>query len=667
MTQIPKIATDRGGTFIDYVAYQNGNFVIQKTIGDADSTKAIAIMQNTLQQILGESLDIFQLAHGTTVATNAILQRKGARTALITTQGFKDILWIGRQERPDLYAIHPQIPAPIVPRDWCFEIPERLAYTGEVITPLDENDIPQLAAKLQQAQIESVAICLLYSYVNPIHEQRIRQYLLEQGIFEDWQIALSSDVLPQFREYERASTVSLEAYVRPKMATYITDLTVALPNGKLSIMKSDGGIINSVDVRTRTVQTVLSGPAAGVVAALHIAKTAGYDQIITMDIGGTSTDVSLCAGTLSFHPHSEIDGLPLQTRMLDIETIGAGGGSIAWIDSGGALQVGPHSAEANPGPIIYGNGGQDVTVSDANAVLGRLVDGYFLDGKMSLAVENAYTAIEQLCEKIGLTSTATAEGIIRVANANIDRALRRVSIARGYDPRQFTLVAFGGGGALHACEVAEQLSISRVLIPQYPGVMCALGALIADIILDYSQSVLVIAESDTFSQLEAYLVTMIETARDELQTQQIASDNMQFNSTVDMRYVGQAFEINIPFSENLVADFHHAHEQQYSYTLERDVEIVTLRLQAIGIVEKPAFSPAAPQDSITVPLPLKHEKVWFNDDWHKISLYERHQLQVGHQLKGAALILQFDTTIYIPPNWYAKVDSYHNLILEHGS
>ena len=343
MKNSKRIATDRGGTFIDFVMNFDGQLRIQKALSSAENPVAAII--GGLRLLTNNDLSNTEIAHGSTVATNAILERKGARTALITTQGFRDVLFIGRQNRPDLYALQPQLPPPLIPREWCYEVPERLSFDGDILVTLDLRALDEILDALVKQQIESVAICLLYSYVNPIHEQMIRDRMLAREFFQDWQIALSSDVLPEFREYERASTVALEAYVRPLMSNYIQQFTDALPSSTpLRIMKSDGGVINAERIRQQAVQTVLSGPAAGVLGAFHLAELAGYDRIITMDIGGTSTDVALCPGKLAHHPSAEIDSLPLRIRMLDIETIGAGGGSIARVDSGGALRVGPESA-----------------------------------------------------------------------------------------------------------------------------------------------------------------------------------------------------------------------------------------------------------------------------------------------------------------------------------
>jgi N-methylhydantoinase A len=657
MNRSSAVGVDIGGTFTDLILNLGGQLHIHKLLSTPDNPAAA--MLAGLNAITPGGLDaLTRVSHGSTVATNAILERKGAKTALITTQGFRDLLFIGRQNRPVLYALQPQLPPPLIPRRWCYEVPERLDYTGAVLTPLDVNTLDAIIDDMADQGIESVAVCFLYSYINPAHEGLVRARILERGLLNDWQIALSSEVLPEFREYERASTVALDAYVRPVMSRYLTRLETELPPGcGLRIMKSDGGIISTARARAGAVQTALSGPAAGVIGAFHVAQLAGYDHILTLDIGGTSTDVALCPGEPVRRPESEIDGLPLRIRLLDIETIGAGGGSIARLDAGGALRVGPESAGANPGPICYGRGGTGITVSDANVVLGRLDAEHFLGGRMVLDVESARAAIHELADQMNLTTEAAAKGVIDIANVNIDRALRRVSVARGYDPRDFTLVAFGGAGPLHACEVAERLDIPRVLVPLYPGVMCALGLLVADVALDYSRSVLGALTDETVERLSAFLAEMQSTARADLSREGIAESDMVLRPLVDMRYQGQAYELTVPFAENLAESFHAAHERTYGHAMpERAVEVVNLRLQAVGLVEKPIFEQEQVAGARHV-LPLQKR-----DDG--VSLYERPALQPGDTLASPALVFQLDSTVYVAAGWSARVEGYRNLILE---
>ena len=669
------VGVDIGGTFTDLVLSRKGRLSIHKLPSTPDNP-AIAMLVG-LEAITQNRLDrLRHVAHGSTVATNAILERKGARTALITTQGFRDVLAIGRQNRPVLYALQPKLPEPLIPRERCYEVPERLDFNGDVLTPLDMDALDVVLDQLHD--VESVAVCLLYSFVNPVHEQAIRSRIVERGLIQPWQVTLSSELLPEFREYERASTVALEAYVRPVMRRYVAHLQSKL-HGKsggvgLRVMKSDGGVISAARVETQAIQTALSGPAAGVIGAHHIARMAGYDDVITLDMGGTSTDVAICPGAPLRRPQSEIDGLPLRIRLLDIETIGAGGGSLARVDAGGALRVGPQSAGADPGPAAYGRGGTQATVSDANLMLGRLDPDYFLGGNMRLDEEAAQRAIADVAAAMGCDPIQAAQGIVDVANANIDRALRRVSVARGHDPRRFTLVTFGGAGGLHACAVADRLQIPRVLVPRYPGVLCALGLLVADVVIDYLRSVLLPVEDHTVEELVPLLESILTQARDDLKAEGIPRRHRHYRVSMDLRYVGQAYELNIPVDATVdIRDlFHETHQRRYGHALpDRTVELVNLRVQAVGTVEHPEllleevegeeFAGAThlvPGDA------ERGEKT--APDGTRLALYEREYLMPGARFSGGALIFQLDSTLYVPPGWSAWVDGYRNLILERG-
>lgn len=659
------IGVDIGGTFTDLVLSAEGRLHIHKLLS-TPANPAQAMLAGLAAITPGGLSALRRVSHGSTVATNAILERKGARTALITTQGFRDLLFIGRQNRPALYALQPTLPPPLIPRRWCYEIPERLDHTGAVLTPLDLNALDRALDAITAEGIEAVAVCLLYSYVNPAHEIAVRERILARGLLSAEQIALSCDVLPEFREYERASTTALDAYVRPVMSRYLTQLEQELPPPvTLRIMKSDGGVISAARARQQAAQTALSGPAAGVIGAVHLARLAGYDQIITLDIGGTSSDVALCPGAALRRPETEIDGLPLRIRLLDIETIGAGGGSIARLDAGGALRVGPESAGSTPGPICYGRGGTQITVSDANAALGRLDAAHFLGGTMRLDAEAACAAIRALAGRMGLDTQAAARGIIDIANASIERALRRVSVARGHDPRNFTLVAFGGAGPLHACEVAERLEIPRVLVPRHPGVLCAFGLLVADVALDSSRSVLGVYTPEMETRLRALLTEMIEMARADLLREQVSAADMRFAPLVDMRYQGQAYELTVPLDDGasismtLADRFHAAHMRAYGHSMpDRAVEVVNLRLQAIGLTEKPLLRAEDDRRAVE-PAPLDRRA-------DGMALYDREALPPGARFAGPALVFQFDSTVFIAPGWSARVDGYRNLILLHS-
>ncbi len=656
-----RAGVDIGGTFTDLVLSDGGRLKIHKLLSDPRQPERS--MLAGLEAITpGGLAALEQVAHGSTVATNAILERKGARAALITTAGFRDLLFIGRQDRPVLYDIHPRIPPPLIPRERCYEVQERLDFKGDVLVSLDMAKLDEALDLVAQDGADSIAVCLLFSYVNAAHEQAIKSRILERGIVsEDWQVVLSSEVLPEFREYERASTIALEAYVRPVMSRYIGKLEEALPaETSLRIMKSDGGVMRARRIRQQAIHTALSGPAAGVMGAFHLAKMAGYESIITLDMGGTSTDVALVAGEPQPRAESSIDGLPLRLRMLDIETIGAGGGSIARVDAGGALRVGPESAGANPGPVVYGLGGRQVTLSDANAVLGRLDAERFLGGKMALDLPAGERALGQLAREIGLSVTEAAQGVVDIAAVNIDRAIRHVSIARGHDPRDFTLVAFGGAGPLHACAAAARLEIPRVLVPATPGVLCAMGLLLADVAVEYSHSVMRRADAAAIAGLETERNSLLALARRELQQEGLADDEMRFGASLDMRYEGQAYELNIPFSQKAAEAFHDSHERSYGHAMRgRNVEIINIRVHGIGSIDKPSIDAAevAPHEAVAF-----GEKAAPNGG--AIALYQRDNLGAGAMLSGEALVFQMDSTTYVPPGWRGQVDGFMNLLLE---
>ncbi|MFN2133867.1 MAG: hydantoinase/oxoprolinase family protein [Anaerolineae bacterium] len=661
------VGVDIGGTFTDLIASVDGQLRVHK-VPSTPRDPAQAMLAG-LAALSPEGLEaIARVSHGSTVATNAILERKGARTALIATKGYRDILAIGRQNRPQLYALQPRLPPPLIPRRWCYEVPERLDHTGSVLMPLDMDVLDRVLDDLAAQGIEAVAVCFLYSYLNPAHERAVRARILARGLLSEDQIALSSEVLPEFREYERASTVALEAYVRPVMSRYLHNLESRLPEiTTLRVCKSDGGIVSARRARRQAVHTALSGPAAGAIGGFTLAQMAGYDHVITVDMGGTSTDVGLCPGRLVHRAESEIDGLPLRTRLLDIETIGAGGGSIARLDAGGALVVGPQSAGADPGPIVYGQGGRQLTVTDANALLGRIDAAYFLGGTMALYPETARPPLEQLGARMGSDAEGAAMGIVHVANVNIDRALRRVSVARGHDPRDFTLVAFGGAGPLHACEVAEGLQIPRVLVPRYPGVLCALGLLMADVALERSRAVLQVVSPALTHALQAALDEMLALARDDLSAEGIEEAAMAYHPLVDARYRGQSYELAIPFTEDLEVAFHEAHARAYGHAMPgRPVEVVNLRLQATGAVRKPTLLPEAAVESDGSAARLGNKRVVCAGGPAKIDLYARDRLTPGARFAGPALVVQMDSTTYMPAGWHAHVDGYRNLILDRG-
>ena len=685
------VGVDIGGTFTDLLLSENGTLRLHKLLS-TPGQPAQAMLAG-LAAIGAPSAA--KIAHGSTVATNAILERKGARTAFITTLGFRDLLAIGRQARPVLYALHPQLPLPLIPRAWCFEVAERLDHQGHILTPLNLIALDAVLDQIAAQAIESVAICLLYSYVNPQHERAIRERIVARGILQPDQIALSSEVLPEFREFERASTTALDAYVRPVVSRYLTEVEAGLvrptPNSKedrspsvdgegnnaahhaqerpsLLVMKSDGGVVRAQTARQQAVQTALSGPAAGVIGAAYLAKLAGFEQIITLDIGGTSTDVALCPGAPARRSETVIDGLPLHIPAIDIETVGAGGGSLVRVDAGGALRVGPASAGADPGPIIYGRGGTQITVSDANASLGRLDPDHFLGGRMPLHLAPAQTALDALAAPLGISRAQAALGIIDIANVTIQRAIRRISVERGYDPRGFTLVAFGGAGPLHACEVAQHLGMTRVLIPRYPGVLCAFGLLVADVVRTYSQTALRLATPEHITDALNEIAILVAQGQIALVSEDIDPGDIQCEATFEMRYRGQSYELPVAATPEAITDFHAVHAQRYGFAHpDRAVELVTLRVQATGTREKPLLAEAPLIANDGGDALLQEKTVTTRAGAAPIRCYMREKLRPGAAFAGPCLIFQLDTTSFIPDGWCCEVDGWGNVVGEHVS
>jgi N-methylhydantoinase A len=686
-----RLGVDTGGTFTDFVWLDgNGRLQIYKQLSTPQEPSA-AILSGVQVLNVPEQAAV---AHGSTVATNALLERRGARTALITTKGFADVLAIGRQNRPDIYALVPQKPPPLVPREWRFEVDERVTADGEVLRPLDPTTLQPILQKLADERIESVAICLLFSFLYPAHEQLIAESLRTMH-YALRTISLSSDILPEYREYERTSTTVINAYVAPLISRYLAKLAAGLGARPLTIMQSNGGVISAEMAGRQAARTALSGPAGGVVGARYVASQAGFEDIITFDMGGTSTDVVLCHGRIPTTTTGEIAGMPLRLPIIDIHTVGAGGGSLAYGDAGGALHVGPQSAGAEPGPACYrreigdwrleikeqspiSNLQSRATVTDANLVLGRLDADHFLDGTMKLDEAAAREAVAEVAGMTGMANVATAAwGIIQVANANMERAIRRISVERGYDPRLFTLVPFGGAGPLHACELAQNLQIPRVLIPAMPGVLSALGMLVAAPTKDYSQTVMGeigrLGDWETRDWLDEQFEPLRKRALVEMEAEGHGSVTLHYN--LDMRYKGQSHELTIPYAIRNTqyeprTTFHQTHQTRYGYHQpDAAVEIVTIRLTAVAAVggQLPITPPPLPQLPLSTAdathALLGEKPVWFGGQMIPTRLYDRSKLQAGNQFSGPAIVFQYDTTIVVPPGWGTAVDSFANLLL----
>jgi len=657
---------DTGGTFTDLVVLQDGRLGVQKVLSTPDDP-ARAILQGLTELDVLEGLHV--LVHGSTVATNAVLEHKGAVTGLVATEGFRDVLEIGRQARPKLYDLSARKVPPLVPRSRRVEVRERLNERGEILLALDEASLQEALDSLQEAGTEAVAISLLFSFANPEHERRVAEAARARGFY----VSVSCDVLPEFREYERTSTVVLNAYVGPLIDRYLSHLEQGLPeHAILRIMQSNGGSILSSTARREAARTLLSGPAAGVVGAAFVARASDIARLITLDIGGTSTDVALVDGQISETTDGSIGGYPTKLPMIDIHTVGAGGGSIAWFDVGGALRVGPVSAGAVPGPAAYGRGGTEATVTDANLVLGRLLPDAFLGGTMALHPALARQAIAPIAERLHTSIEEAALGIIRVVNANMEAAIRVISVERGCDPRDFTLLAFGGAGPLHACELAAALRIPRVLVPTIPGVLSALGTLVADTLKDYVRTVMLDAPQadETISRV---LTELEEQGRRDLEREGIAPERIMLERYLDMRYVGQSYELVVPFDGDraaAVTRFHAAHERRFGYSdPEEPVQIVNVRLKARGVDTHPVLERRKVVKD-TKAVPMGTQTIIFADatsatGWrtYEAARYERASLLPGTTFNGPAIVTQYDTTTVLPPNWRAFVDAVDNLIL----
>jgi N-methylhydantoinase A len=687
-----RIGIDTGGTFTDliWLDEQSRLRLHKEPSTPFDPSQAI---NEGLR--ISTTPPVGTIIHGSTVATNALLERRGVRTALITTAGFTDVLAIGRQNRPDLYALVPHKPPALVPGDRRFGLNERINANGEIVKPIDPDELARLLDMLAGENVESIAVCLLFSFLHPQHERQIAAAINHrfQSALNPPHVSLSSDILPEYREFERTAATVINAYVAPLMSRYLSKLADSLAPRHLTIMQSNGGVISVETASRQAVRTVLSGPAGGVVGARYIAATAGYedggfDQIITFDMGGTSTDVALCPGREPVTTDGEISGLPLRVPIIDIHTVGAGGGSLGHVDAGGGLHAGPQSAGAKPGPACYRSDfdawrhemdrhfapGQ-ATVSDANLVLGRLDVEHFLGGQMTLHLEPAVRALTTLAEQINAPSPAAAAwAVIRVANANMERAIRRISVERGHDPRRFTLVAFGGGGPLHACELAEQLQIPRVLIPTVPGVLSALGMLAAAPTRDYSQTVMLpTSDQLTPERLDSLFDAIRDQAIIEMTAEDFSLSDLLLQYGLDMRYVGQSHELTVNYKpgqsrDELTTAFHQAHDGRYGYArLEAESEIVTIRLTAIAPIEPLILDrePAGNTNADAALIGLK--PVWFGTGFSPTKLYHREQLQAGNAFSGPAVVFQYDTTTIVPPGWQVLVDEQRNLLLARSS
>jgi N-methylhydantoinase A len=675
-----RIAIDTGGTFTDCVWMEDGQLRMLKIFSTpADPSQAIV---EAIRKI-APTKD-FILLHGTTVGTNTLLERKGARTALVTTSGFEDVIEIGRQARPKLYDFFFDRIEPLVPKELRFGINERTAADGEILTPPTKQDLRALADQIAAAHPGSIAISLLFSFANPRNEEAVVHALKSLNA----PLSISHEILPEFREYERTSTVVINAYLQPVMERYLRNLeqscrrdvarnvsapltsaTIRRANRpansavRIFVMQSSGGITALSTAAREPVRTVLSGPAGGVVGALATARASGFENIIAFDMGGTSTDVSLVEGTIKTANDAHVAGLPISVPMLDIHTVGAGGGSLARFDAAGVLRVGPESAGADPGPICYGRGTQP-TVTDANLLLGRLQPTRFLGGDFTLDLDRTVHLTKAWLRKqsSNLSLEKFAAGVIAVVNATMEKAIRVVSIERGRDPRNFALVAFGGAGGLHACALAQALRIPTVIVPAFPGALSALGILASDVVKDYSRTILLrVSGKVPQARLAAEFKTMEHTAARDFR-QESWQGTPQFHRSVDVRYRGQGYELNIPLTRNLLQDFQREHNRRYGYAhATREVELVTLRLRAtlenktqVGTIGGPGRVKLAS---------LPQAEVSFDGKKLKTTIHPRESLHPRKKYSGPAIVTEYSATTVIPPKATFNLDKSANLII----
>ncbi|MGH9862565.1 MAG: hydantoinase/oxoprolinase family protein [Candidatus Acidiferrales bacterium] len=714
-----RLAIDTGGTFTDCVYLRGARLEILKIFSTpANPARAIAAAVRSVRARLPAPPEPagwrrgrvpaapVELLHGTTVGTNALLERRGGRIALVTTAGFEDVLVIGRQARPRLYDFFVTRPPALVPAGRRFGLAERIGPRGQVLIPLRASDLARLCERVRRAHPQAVAVSLLFSFANPVHEQQVARALRRAGLA----VSVSQEILPEFREYERTATVVLNAYLTPLMSRYLSEVEQVVservgpngavagllrrgpdgavaglprrgPDGRVGVMQSSGGTVSARVAAAQPVRTLLSGPAGGVVGARTVARLAGLERVISFDMGGTSTDVALLSGELSLTNEAQVGGLPVAVPMLDIHTVGAGGGSLAWFDRGGALRVGPESAGADPGPICYGKGRQP-TVTDAHLILGRLDPERFLGGEWRLDELRARRFMREFLRRApGIASLEElAAGIVRVANATMERAIRVISVERGHDPRQFVLVAFGGAGGLHACNLAAALGIRRVLVPRFPGALSALGILCSDVLKDYSRTVLLPvpaeARGDLERKLERQFRRLEQAARQDLRREGFAPARQprrrrgqRLARQLDLRYRGQAYELTLAYTRNFPAAFHRAHETRYGYSdPARSIEIVNIRLRALGVTEKPRLR-RTPLAGAPPPAAanFKRAPVFFDGRRVATDFFVREPLRAGNRIAGPAVIAEYSATTIIPPGWRARLDAYENLLLEQVS
>jgi len=646
------LGVDTGGTFTDFVLWHDGRLRVHKVLSTPEAPER-AILQGVRE--LGLASAGLRMVHGSTVATNAALEGKGVRTAFITNRGFADLLTIGRQNRAELYELQPPAEIPPVPPELCLETGGRIGADGQLLEPLTAQDLEDLRAALQHLKPRAVAVNLLFSFLDDSAEQAIAKI-----IPDDMFVALSSQVLPELREYERGMATWLNAWVGPLVQGYLQRLADGLPGASVAVMQSAGDTVAAAQAGERAVRMLLSGPAGGLVGARFVGESAGCPKLLTFDMGGTSTDVALIDGEPRLTSEGRIGPYPVAVPMVDMHTIGAGGGSIAWLDAGGMLQVGPESAGADPGPACYGRGGERPTVTDANLVLGRLRPDAFLGGAMALDLDAARLALASVAGPLGCSVEQAAAGIVRIANEHMARALRTISVQRGIDPRGFVLTSFGGAGGLHVCELAEALGLDDALVPVHGGVLSALGMLAARPGRQLSHTWLGLLSERSDAEINAAFARLADDGRVALRAEGVVDADMQLTPSLDLRYRGQSYTLNLPWRDvaQTQAAFHQLHRERYGHDLTLPVELVNLRLAvrgpgvALRLAAGERGDEAAPGARVAVV-----------DAGQAVPCYGRAVLAVGQRLVGPAVITEQVATTWLAPGWQAVVDGVGNLRL----
>ena len=684
-----RIGVDTGGTFTDFVFEADGELRVFKLASTPDDpSRAISEGLKRIVAETGAPLNAVEVVHGTTVGTNALLQRRGARAALVTTAGFEDVIEIGRQARPELYNLNAVKPEPLVPRELRFGASERVAASGEVLETLGEDTIAALVDKLQRAHPESIAISLLFSFVHPEHEKRIAAALAGLGV----PLSVSHQILPEYREYERTATVVINAYLQPLLGRYLNRLSNGgreesgpassrnpSPKSKahrssfaLRVMQSSGGSISASAAASEPVRTILSGPAGGVVGALRAAQAADFTNIITFDMGGTSTDVALCdSDGMRLTNEAIVAGVPVAVPMMDIHTVGAGGGSIARVDEGGSLRVGPESSGADPGPACYGQSLLP-TVTDAHVMLGHFPGTALLGGDFNLNEARARDALSQLANEMSaaagrrMSAISAARGILEVVDTNMERALRHISVERGHDPRDFTLIPFGGAGGLHAVALARALRIPRVMLPSSPGALSAVGVVTADVVKDQSRTVMLEAARGVESKLEGVFRELERSARATLRAEGFPDKKQHHERSLAVRYKGQSFELQIKQPRgDIAAAFHRAHRARYGYAQGKNVvEIVSARLRTSGLVEKLSIRAARAPRATNLAHPHSFTETYFAGKKIRAAVYHREEVTSGSRLRVPCIVTEYSATTLVPAGCKARVDSFGNVIVD---